>query len=220
MEHTVKENLLQIQEDIAPLKPNIIAVTKYFNREAIIEAYNASLRNFAEARTLEAIEKIKSLPEEIRKNSRFHFIGHLQSNKVAKTIEYFDVIHSVDSIHIAQKISQEAEKINKIQKVFLEVNFQNEEQKFGFSKELLFDEFERITRLKNLEILGLMSMSPLGAEEKFLKDLFTQVKAVQQELNTKFGTEMQETSMGMSQDYVIAAKCGATMLRIGRRLFN
>ena len=82
MQEVIQKNLLQIQEEIAPYRPNIIAVTKYFDGNAIIEAYNAGLRNFAESRVIEASEKINNLPQEIRKNSTFHFIGHLQTNKV------------------------------------------------------------------------------------------------------------------------------------------
>ncbi len=219
--HTkVKQNLLQIQEEIAPCKPNIIAVTKYFDEQAIISAYQAGLRDFAEARVNDAIPKIKNLPDEIRKNSKFHFIGHLQTNKVAKVIQNFDYIHSVDSLHLAEKISQEAGKIGKLQKIFIEVNFANEEQKFGFSKISIKSEFERIIRLPNLDVRGLMSMSPLGAEKSFLKELFTTVKEVQNELTAQYGLQMPETSMGMSQDYGVAVECGATMLRIGRKLFT
>ena len=220
MEKIVRQNLLQIQEEIAPCKPNIIAVTKYFDKQAMICAYNAGLRDFAEARINDAIEKIEGLPDEMRANSTFHFIGHLQTNKVAKVIKYFDYIHSVDSLHLAQKISQEAKKLGKVQKVFIEVNFADEEQKFGFSKAGLSAEFEQLLKLDNLEIQGLMSMSPLGADEKFLLRLFNDVRDVQVSLAEKFGVELKETSMGMSQDYVIAAKCGATRLRIGRKLFT
>ena len=220
MERIVRQNLLQIQEEIAPCKPNIIAVTKYFDKQAMICAYNAGLKDFAEARINDAIEKIENLPSEIRANSTFHFIGHLQTNKVAKVIKYFDYIHSVDSLHLAEKISQEAQKLGKTQKIFIEVNFADEEQKFGFSKEGLSAEFEQLLKLDNLDIQGLMSMSPLGADEKFLLKLFGDVRDVQVSLAEKFGVELKETSMGMSQDYAIAAKCGATRLRIGRKLFT
>lgn len=220
MENLVRRNLLQIQEEIAPCKPNIIAVTKYFDVQAVISAYEAGLRDFAEARINDAIEKIEALPDEIRKNSTFHFIGHLQTNKVAKVVKYFDYIHSVDSLHLAEKISQEAAKLGKVQKIFLEVNFANEEQKFGFSKSALVTEFRQVTALKNLDIQGLMSMSPLGAEESLLFELFSEVKRVQDSLAKKYGLQMNETSMGMSQDYMVAVKCGATKLRIGRKLFT
>ena len=220
MENIVRKKLLQIQEEIAPCKPNIIAVTKYFDEKAIICAYEAGLRDFAEARVNDAIPKIEALPEEVRKNSTFHFIGHLQTNKVAKVIKYFDFIHSVDSLHLAQKISQEALKTGKVQKIFLEVNFANEEQKFGFSKDGLEREFKELIKLPNLSIQGLMSMSPLGAEENFLFNLFSEVKRVQEDLEKQYGLQMPDTSMGMSQDYLVAVKCGATKLRIGRKLFT
>lgn len=220
MENIVRRNLLQIQEEIAPCKPNIIAVTKYFDAQAVISAYEAGLRDFAEARINDAIGKIEALPDEIRKNSTFHFIGHLQTNKVAKVVKYFDYIHSVDSLHLAEKISSEAAKLGKVQKIFLEVNFANEEQKFGFSKSALEMEFAQVTALKNLDIQGLMSMSPLGAQESLIFELFSEVKRVQDSLAKKYGLQMNETSMGMSQDYMVAVKCGATKLRIGRKLFT
>src|SRR5574344_2102273 len=103
---TVKENLLKIQEDIAPYNPKIIAVTKYFDGSKLIEAYEAGLRDFGESRVLEAIEKITGLPEEIRKKSTGHMIGQLQSNKVSKAVGFFDYIHSVDSVTPAREISK------------------------------------------------------------------------------------------------------------------
>ncbi len=220
MQDTIKQNLLQIQEEIAPFKPNIIAVTKYFDENAIIAAYNAGIRDFAESRAVEAIAKINNLPEEIKQNSRFHFIGHLQTNKVKKVVNHFDFIHSVDSYKIAEAISQEASKINKTQNILLELNNAGEEQKFGFSKAELMQTFPEIIKLPNLKVLGLMSMAPLNAEEKEIERLFTDVRDTQEVLNKKFDCKMSEISMGMSQDYKIAARCGSTMLRVGRKLFT
>lgn len=220
MDSLIKENLLQIQEDIAPCKPNIIAVTKYFEVQKMLEAYDAGLRDFAEARVNDAINKINSLPQNIRENSRFHFIGHLQTNKVGKVVKFFDFIHSVDSLNLAEKISKAALEQNKVQKIFIEVNFAQEDNKFGYSEETLYKEFPIIKELDGLEILGLMSMAPLGAEENFLYSLYSKVVSVQKDLNEKYSLQMRETSMGMSQDYIIAAKCGATQLRIGRKLFT
>ena len=220
MQDTIKQNLLQIQEEIAPFKPNIIAVTKYFDENAIIAAYQAGIRDFAESRAVEAIAKINNLPEEIKQNSRFHFIGHLQTNKVKKVVNHFDFIHSVDSYKIAEAISQEASKINKTQNILLELNNAGEEQKFGFSKAELMQTFPEIIKLPNLKVLGLMSMAPLNAEEKVIERLFTDVRDTQEVLNKKFDCKMSEISMGMSQDYKIAARCGSTMLRVGRKLFT
>ncbi len=220
MQDTIKQNLIQIQEEIAPYNPNIIAVTKYFDENAIISAYNAGIRDFAESRAVEAIEKINNLPDEVKQNSHFHFIGHLQTNKVKKVVAHFDFIHSVDSLKLAQCISEEAEKINKVQNIFLQLNNANEEQKFGFSKAELFANFADIIRLANIKVLGLMNMAPINAEEQVLETLFSDVKSTQDTLNKDFHCNMQELSMGMSQDYKIAARCGSTMLRIGRKLFN
>lgn len=216
----VKHNLLQIQEKIAPYKPNIIAVTKYFPESAIIEAYDAGLRDFGESRIIEASEKINNLPDEIKKNSKFHFIGHLQTNKVKRAVEVFDFIHSVDSVKLAEKISQEAGKIGKTQKVFVQINNANEEQKFGFSKEEIFEEFGKIISFNHLKVIGLMNMAPLGADDKELKRLFSEVREIKENIESKFDYELKELSMGMSQDYAIAAQEGATMLRIGRKLFE
>ena len=219
MQDTVRKNLLQIQEDIAPYKPNIIAVTKYFDESAIIEAYNAGLRDFAESRAVEAVEKINNLPAGIRQNSRFHFIGHLQTNKVKKVVPVFDYIHSVDSLKLAQAISEEAQNIGKTQKIMLEVNIAAEEQKYGFSKNEIYEFFPYVQKLSSVEIAGLMNMAPLGAPEEILNDLFSQMADLKKDIETKFNCKLKELSMGMSQDYKIAARHGATMLRIGRKLF-
>ncbi len=220
MQNTVRENLLQIQEDIAPYKPNIIAVTKYFDENAIIEAYNAGLRDFAESRVIEAVEKINNLPAEIRNNSKFHFIGHLQTNKVKKVLPTFDYIHSVDSLKLAKVISDEALVLRKVQNVFLQVNNANEEQKFGLSKKDIFEVFPQVKALPSINIVGIMNMAPLGASDDELNRLFEDVLNIKNELEQKFNCELKELSMGMSQDYKIAVKHGATMLRIGRKLFK
>ena len=220
MQETIKQNLLRIQEEIAPYRSNIIAVTKYFDESAIIAAYGAGLRDFAESRVIEASKKIDNLPKEIKENSRFHFIGHLQTNKVKKVIEVFDYIHSVDSVKLAEKISEEAGKVGKVQKILIQINNANEEQKFGFSTDEVFEGFGRIINLKNLEIVGVMCMAPLGAEEDALEKLFAEVVEIKNKLEAKFNCKLDEVSMGMSQDYKIAARMGSTMLRIGRKLFK
>ena len=220
MQNEIKKNLLQIQEDIAPYKPNIIAVTKYFEENAIISAYNVGLRDFGESRVVEAVKKINSLPAEIRKNSRFHFIGHLQTNKVRKVVENFDLIHSVDSVNLAQVISKEAGNIKKEQKILIQVNNAGEEQKSGFSKDELFKVFSEICNLPSIKVLGLMNMAPLEADEHELQRLFGEILQIKYELERQFKSRLDEISMGMSRDYKIAVKNGATMIRIGRKLFK
>lgn len=220
MQYKVKENLRQIQEEIAPYKPNIIAVTKYFDGNAIVEAYEAGLRDFGESRVIEASEKIEKLPEYVRENSKFHFIGHLQSNKAKRAVERFDVIHSVDSFKLAAKISEYSTEIGKVQDILLQFNNANEIQKSGFSKEELFENFENIRSLPAIRVIGLMNMAPFGADDKTLESLFRNVKETKENLELKFNCKLPEISMGMSQDYKIAVKEGATMLRIGHKLFS
>lgn len=217
---TIKRNLLQIQEEIAPCKPKIIAVTKYFDKEAMICAYNAGIRDFGESRVIEASEKINSLPDEIKKNSTFHLIGHLQTNKVKEAIMTFDYIHSVDSLKLAQCINTHCTQIGKIQKVLIQINNANEEQKFGFSRNELFEYFEEIMRLEQINVIGVMNIAPLGIEENEILRLFEEIVTIRDELEIKFNCKLPEISMGMSQDYRLAAQAGATMLRIGRKLFK
>lgn len=216
----VKANLQEIQQTIAHSKVKIIAVTKYFGRDGIIKGYEAGIRDFGESRANDAIEKIESLPREIKENSTFHFIGHLQSNKVSKVVQHFDVIHSVDSLKLAKTISQVACNLNKRERILLQVNNAGETQKFGYSKENLLNEFQEILKLENLDIIGLMNIAPLEAEPKELIHLFQDIRTFRDLLEERFETKLPELSMGMSNDYTIAIKEGATIIRIGRKLFK
>lgn len=218
--YRVKENLLLVQKSIVPYTPNIIAVTKYYDREAIIDAYDAGLRDFGESRAIDAIEKIESLPGEIRENSKFHFIGHLQSNKVDKVVRHFDIIQSVDSIKLAKAISESAQRMDKVQTVLLQVNISGEVQKFGLEERELYSKFQEIIKLPNLKVEGLMCMAPLDANDKEIEAVFSKANQIKSELNDKHCMNMQELSMGMSNDYKIAVAQGATMIRLGRILFK
>ena len=217
---TIENNLLLIRNNIAPWKPNIIAVTKYYDKTAIEEAFDCGLRDFAESRANDGISKIESLCKELREKSTFHFIGHLQSNKARRVVKYFDYIQSVDSLKIAELISGYALEAGKVQKVLLELNIAGEETKFGYSKEGMLRDFERIISLDGIEVCGIMSMAPLAADDNRLEYLFEDVRVFKYELETMFGCKLPELSMGMSNDYHIAVKHGATMIRIGRKLFS
>lgn len=217
---SVKENLLRVRKTIVPYTPNIIAVTKYYGLEAITDAYGAGLRNFGESRANDAIQKIEALPEEIRQNSTFHFIGHLQTNKVNKVVRYFDYIQSVDSLHLAEVISESAKVLDKVQKVLLQINISGEVQKFGFSERELYDNFEEVMKLSNLDICGFMCMAPLGASDKELDEVFKKAEQIKTDINKKYSLNLKELSMGMSDDYERAVANGATMIRLGRILFK
>ena len=216
----VKSNLGAVKQQIAHYNVKIIAVTKYFGLKSIEAGYEAGLRDFAESRANEAIEKIEKLSDEIRKNSTFHFIGHLQSNKADKVVKHFDVIQSVDSLKIASAISKAACSLNKREKILLQVNNAEEKQKFGYSKEQLRNELDSILLLEGVDVIGLMNMAPLGAGEDELNRLFNDIREFRDELEKDFQITLPELSMGMSDDYELAVRNGATMIRIGRKLFT
>ena len=216
----IKKNLDDIKKKIAHSKVKIIAVTKYFGLKSIIAGYEVGLRDFAESRALEAIEKIEALPEDVKNNSTFHFIGHLQSNKAEKVVKYFGVIQSVDSLKLAEIISKTAVSLNKKEKILLQLNNAGEEQKFGYSKAQLRKDFGSIIKLDGIEVLGLMNMAPFGAKEDELMRLFADVREFRDELQKDFMVNLPELSMGMSDDYVVAVREGATMIRVGRKLFT
>jgi len=218
--NVIENNLLHIKQNIAPYTPRIIAVTKYYDREAILDAYSAGLRDFGESRVNDAIEKIESLPNEIRKESFFHFIGHLQTNKVEKVVKYFDYIQSVDSLRLAKIISESAAKINKIQNVLIQVNISGEVQKFGFEEKELENCIDELVKLEGIKLNGLMCMAPFGADNDELDKVFSKAQSLLNQYSSKGYLKAQELSMGMSDDYERAVKNGATMIRIGRLLFN
>lgn len=215
----IEYNLSELRKEIVPYKPIIIAVTKYFGADKLIEAYNDGLRDFAENRVQDALEKFGSLPEEIKQNSRFHLIGHLQSNKVKKAVGNFDLIHSIDSLKLAEAVSKEALQKSIVQKILLQVNNANEEAKSGFAVDDLKKAFPEIIALRGVKVEGLMNIAPIASESE-LRVLFQGMLDLKQELEKDFAYELKELSMGMSSDYKIAIEYGSTMIRIGRKLFT
>ena len=216
----VKANLEEIQKNIAHSKIKIIAVTKYFGLDSIKAGYEVGIRDFGESRAIDAINKIEALPEEIKQNSTFHFIGHLQTNKVEKVVKHFDVIHSVDSLKVAKAISNAACQLNKREKVLLQVNNAEEEQKFGYAKDVLKTDMQELLNLEGLEIIGLMNIAPLNLNDNELEGLFKDIRLFRDELEQEFDIKLPELSMGMSNDYKIAIREGATIIRVGRKLFS
>ena len=216
----ISENYEKIRTQIVPYNPTIIAVTKYFDESQIIEYYNLGFRDFGENRVKDALNKIEKLPEEIRKNSRFHLIGHLQVNKVKFAVGNFDLIHSVDTVKLAEAIDKEAEKKNIIQKILLQINNAREEQKSGFSPEEIKDAFREIIQMKSVKICGVMNMAPIDSSEEELHHLFGNIKQIYDDLKSEFNVELNQISMGMSRDFKIALEEGATMIRLGRILFE
>ena len=216
----IRENVERIKTQIAPYNPTIVAVTKYFDESQILKYYEIGFRDFGENRVKDAVEKIKKLPAEVVENSRFHLIGHLQTNKVKLAVGNFDLIHSVDSLKLAQAISEEAKNKGIVQKILLQINNANEEQKSGFSPEEIKKQFKDILNLQNIKICGVMNMAPIHSDDEILHKLFGNIKQIYDELQSEFGVELNQISMGMSNDFKIALEEGATIIRLGRILFE
>lgn len=216
----VQANVEKIKAQIAPYNPTIVAVTKYFDESQILKYYEIGFRDFGENRVKDAVEKIKKLPDEVIKNSRFHLIGHLQTNKVKLAVGNFDLIHSVDSLKLAQAISEEAKNKGIVQKILLQINNANEEQKSGFSPLEIKQQFNDILKLDGIKICGVMNMAPIHSSDENLHKLFGNIKQIYDELQSEFGVELNQISMGMSNDFKIALEEGATIIRLGRILFE
>ncbi len=217
---TVKENLEEVKASIPDFKGRIIAVTKYVDESKIIEAYEAGLRDFGENKVQDALKKLENLPEELKQNSTWHMIGHLQSNKVRKVVGKFDYIHSVDTLELAKKISTVAKEMGIIQKILIEVNISQEKSKFGTSEAEIEEIFQNLQNLDGVKVVGLMTMAPHTPNEVFLKKVFTNLYELGYNLQRRYHVELKELSMGMSSDYEIAVNSGSTMIRLGQRLFR
>ena len=220
MNNAITERLNIISSKIEPYKPQIVAVTKYFDESMIVEYYKAGLRNFGENRVQVALDKISKLPDKIRKNSNFHLIGHLQTNKVKDAVGVFSLIHSVDSVKLAESISKEAEKKGIVQRILLQVNNANEESKFGFSPDDLQANMAHLLKIPFLKIEGLMNIAPLSQDEDYLRKLFRNIKNLRDIIELEHEVKLKDLSMGMSNDYCIAVEEGATIIRLGRILFE
>lgn len=216
----ITENIEKIRAEIAPYKATVIAVTKYFDEKQIIKYYELGFRDFGENRVKEAIEKMEKLPKEIRENSRFHLIGHLQTNKAKLAVGNFEVIQSVDSIKLAEVLNEEASKKEIVQEILLQINNAKEVQKTGFYPEEIKEAFVEIMKMQSVKITGVMNMAPIDSSDEKLHHLFRNIKQIHDELESEFKLELKQISMGMSRDYKIALEEGATMIRLGRILFK
>ena len=198
----------------------VIAVTKYVDESKMIEAFNAGIRDFAESKIQDFLRKFENLPDEVKNQVTWHFIGHLQTNKIKKVISLFDYIHSVDSLRLAEEISEQAFAGGIEQKILLQINNAEEETKFGFNTTEIKEVFEKIIGLKSLKVVGLMSMAPYTEDSELLHKLFREIKQLKDYLENKYSYPMHELSMGMSNDYKIAVEEGSTLIRLGSLIFS
>ncbi|MBN1639363.1 MAG: YggS family pyridoxal phosphate-dependent enzyme [Ignavibacteriales bacterium] len=195
----------------------IIAVTKNQLIEKLYEAHDSALIHFGENKAQEFKQKV----ELFNKPVHWHFIGHLQTNKVKYIIDAAEFIHSVDSLKLAEEINKKANLINKKQKILLQINTSLEESKFGIiSDDNIFELYEFSSRLENISVEGLMTMAPFTDDEKIIRNSFKSLRFFKEKLEQKYNTKLNELSMGMTNDYLIAIEEGATMLRIGTAIFG
>ncbi len=194
----------------------LVAVTKTFPVEDIREAMDAGLRLFGENRVQELLSKQPSLPSSVR----WHLIGHLQSNKVRKILPAVEMIHSVDSLDLAQDINRIAADLGQYPKIYLEVNVAAEASKHGFAPDKLEAGLETLLGLERLEIQGLMCIPPAGEEPEDSRKYFAFLREFRDKLEKAAGAPIPGLSMGMSGDYEIAVEEGATIVRVGSALFG
>jgi pyridoxal phosphate enzyme (YggS family) len=224
---TIAENLKRLEERIqkaASISGRkrediiLIAVTKNVEPERIIEGIDAGIKIIGENRIQEAQEKFKF----IKKNVEKHLVGHLQTNKVKKALELFDLIQSVDSLHLAQEISRRSKEKEKTAEILIEVNTSGEPSKYGVQPEEVSDLVEEIFKLENVKIKGLMTVGLFTEEIEKVRPCFVKLRSLYESLKSlkKENVEMKYLSMGMSSDFEVAIEEGANMIRIGTAIFG
>jgi len=216
---TIEQNVRYVERSIAeaceragrsPDEVTLIAVTKTIGVPAIEAAFNAGIRNFGENRIQEAQPKIEQLAS-LRPSLIWHMVGHLQTNKAKTAVDIFDIIHSVDSLRLAETLSQRSQ--SKLP-VLIEVNVSGEATKSGFLLPEADEAVKRIGRLPNIEVGGLMTIAPWGSDAEEVRPIFRRLR----QLGDALG--LRHLSMGMTDDFEVAIEEGATLVRIGRAIFG
>jgi len=194
----------------------LVAISKTHDAAKVREAIEAGQTLFGESRVQEARIKIPELPS----NLRWHFVGHLQKNKIRHALPLFELIHSVDSLALGQEMNRIAEEDGLHPRVLLEVNVAGEGSKFGFTPEKLREDLENLLALPRLSILGLMTIPPIAEEAEASRKYFVQLREVRDRLQTEFHVDLAQLSMGMTQDFTVAVEEGATLVRVGTAIFG
>ncbi len=217
---SVKSNIALIRQYI-PQNVKLVCVSKLHSEEEIMEAYNAGERNFGENKVQELTVKHQNLPVDIE----WHFIGHLQTNKIKYIVPFVSLIHGVDSLKLLKEIDKAASKSGKVVNCLLQMHIAEEDTKFGFSENELIGvlESDEIGVLQNVNICGLMGMATFTSNQSQVRKEFRQLKSFFDRLKSRYFADndyFRELSMGMSDDYAIAIEEGSTMVRIGTAIFG
>ena len=221
----IADNLTRLKDRIAkkcenvgrnPNEIRLIAVSKYFGTDAILEANRLGVNDFGENRAQELMLKFEKIGDKVI----WHFIGTLQKNKVKYVVKAAEYIHSVDSIELLEEINKRASLLSKVQKILLEVKTSSEESKSGLTnEEEIFKIAEQAKNYSNITLIGLMTIAPLTEDENLIRKSFRDLRLLKEKMNNA-GINITELSMGMTSDYEIAIEEGSTMLRIGSAIFG
>ena len=217
---SVLRNIQEIRNHV-PANVKLVCVSKFHPESAVLEAYEAGERIFGESRVQELLDKQPNLPADIH----WHFIGHLQTNKIKYIVPFVDLIHGVDSLKVLKEIDKQAENAGRVVSCLLQVHIAQEETKFGFSAGELAEmlESDEFREMKNVVISGLMGMATLTDNSSQIRQEFRKLKVLRDEIKQLYFTlnnSFTELSMGMSDDYLIAIEEGSTMIRIGTSIFG
>lgn len=221
----VAANLAKVREvlDANDDQVTLVAVTKHATIDQIAEAYDLGVKNFGENKIQDALKKREELnvcAPQVTLNSNWHFIGHLQTNKVKQAVGNFSLIHSVDSLKLAREVSRVAEQKGIVQNILLQVKLQDDENKSGFSDEELRAALPEMLKLPAIKINGLMTISPLSDDRAVWAKSFEGLKKFRDSLSGQFNIELKDLSMGMSDDWRDAITYGSTIIRLGRAIFG
>lgn len=220
MAGSVSKRLIELRKTV-PEGVELVAVSKFHPASALMEAYSAGQRVFGESRALELEAKAAELPADIV----WHFIGHLQTNKVRKVINHASLIHSIDSERLLRAVDQEAEKAGRRIGVLLQLHVAKEETKFGFTPEelLAFVTPELLSSLKAVDVRGVMGMASNVDDDARIRDDFREIRAAFDSLRSGVmagSPDFNVVSMGMSHDWPLAVEEGANMIRVGTSIFG
>jgi PLP dependent protein len=222
---SIEENLARVREQIAVAAARagrvkeeieLVAVSKTHPAEKVQAAFEAGQTLFGESRVQEARAKIPLLPSRLR----WHFIGHLQKNKIRHALPLFELFHGIDSLAVAQEMHRVAEEEGMHPRVLLEVNLAGEASKHGFAPEELQRDLEPTLSLGRLTVEGLMTIPPLAPEAEASRHYFVALRELRDKLETEFNVRLPQLSMGMSGDFPIAIEEGATLVRVGTAIFG
>ena len=222
---SVSENLERVRQQIAAAASKsgrsideieLVAVSKTHEASRVREAIEAGQQLFGESRVQEARVKIPDLPS----NLRWHFIGHLQKNKIRHALPLFELFHGIDSLDLARDINRIAEEAGAHPRILLEVNVAGEGSKFGFKQEQLRKDLDSLLEFHRLTIEGLMTIPPLAPEAAASREFFVELRELRDSLQQEFGIILPCLSMGMTNDFEVAVEEGATLVRVGTAIFG